>query len=219
MALVLSQDPQSLLMQVVRHKLILVDIMGFLSRDEINKIGFKSVGSNVFVSERASIYNAKNISIGSHVRIDDFCILSAGIEGIDIGCFVHMAAYSSLMGAEKIILEDFVGISTKVSIFSTSDDYMGYGMSNPMVPNEFKLVKSLPVILKKHTLIGAHSVLLPGTTLNEGVSVGAMSVVSSNLEGWFVYMGNPAKRIVRRSNKMLEKECELKKKFSQIKFM
>ncbi|WP_045493711.1 galactoside O-acetyltransferase, partial [Vibrio hyugaensis] len=112
----------------------------------------------------------------------------------------------------------FVGISSKVSIFSSSDDYMGYSMTNPTVPDVFKKVKSLPVVLKKHALVGAHSVLLPGTILEEGTSVGAMSVVSSSLEGWFVYMGNPVKKLVRRSKKLLEHEEKLKASFKDVKF-
>ncbi|AUV87453.1 MULTISPECIES: galactoside O-acetyltransferase [Vibrio] len=192
--------------------------MAFLTKQEVENIGFKEVGDNVLISDKASIYNAGNISIGSHVRIDDFCILSAGASGIKMGNFVHMSAYSSLMGAELIQLEDFVGISSKVSIFSSSDDYLGYGMTNPMVPDEYKRVKSIPVVLKKHSLVGAHSVLLPGTTLGEGVSVGAMSVVSSSLESWFVYMGNPVKKLVRRSKKLLEHEEKLKASFKDVKF-
>nr|WP_025534599.1 acyltransferase [Vibrio parahaemolyticus] len=192
--------------------------MGFLSKQEVESIGFKEIGDNVLISDKASIYNAGNISIGSHVRIDDFCLLSSGSSGIQIGNFVHMSAYSSLVGAELIKLEDFVGISSKVSVFSSSDDYMGYGMTNPMVPDEYKRVKSLPVTLKKHALVGAHSVLLPGTTLGEGVSVGAMSVVSSSLEDWFVYIGNPVKKIVRRSKKLLEQEEVLKAHFKSVNF-
>lgn len=192
--------------------------MGFLSKEELRNIGFKSIGSNVLLSRKASIYNPSNITIGSNVRIDDFCLLSAGEEGIKIGNFVHISAYSSLVGAESIILEDFVGVSSKVSIFSSSDDYLGYSMTNPTVPAKYTKVKSIPVVLKKHAIVGAHSVLLPGTVLGEGVSLGAMSVVSSKLEEWFVYMGNPAKKVVRRSKKLLEKEIELKSEYQEIKF-
>mgnify|MGYP003624210060 CR=1 FL=1 len=192
--------------------------MGFLTKQEIEKIGFKKIGDNVLISDKASIYNAGAISIGSYVRIDDFCLLSAGKAGINIGNFVHMSVYSSLMGAELITLEDFVGISSKVSVYSSSDDYMGYGMTNPIVPEEFTNVKSMAVTLKKHSLVGAHSVLLPGSVLGCGVSIGAMSVVSSVLEDWFVYMGNPVKKIVRRSKKLLEKEKKLKDNFKHVNF-
>lgn len=193
--------------------------MAFLSENQLRQIGFKSLGENVLISDKVSIYNAENISLGSYVRIDDFCILSAGEKGIVIGSFVHLAAYTSLMGAERIILEDFVGLSSKVSLFSSSDDYMGYSLTNPMVPSQYKRVKSFPVTLKKHALVGAHSVLLPGASLEEGVSIGAMSVVSSKLDAWHVYMGNPAKKIVRRSKKLLLSEQSLKEDFPNVSFL
>mgnify|MGYP000551275127 FL=1 len=193
--------------------------MAFLSESQLRQIGFKSLGENVLISDKVSIYNAENISLGSYVRVDDFCILSAGERGIEIGSFVHLAAYTSLMGAERIILEDFVGLSSKVSLFSSSDDYMGYSLTNPMVPSQYKRVKSLPVTLKKHALVGAHSVLLPGASLEEGVSIGAMSVVSSKLDAWHVYMGNPAKKIVRRSKKLLQSEQSLKQDFPNVSFI
>ena len=56
--------------------------MSFLTYKQLSKIGFLSLGENVLLSEKASIYNAPKIHIGSNVRIDDFCILSAGEEGI-----------------------------------------------------------------------------------------------------------------------------------------
>lgn len=52
--------------------------MAFIPRDQLEKLGFARLGENVYISDKASIYNAANISIGSHVRIDDFCVLSAG---------------------------------------------------------------------------------------------------------------------------------------------
>jgi dTDP-4-amino-4,6-dideoxy-D-glucose acyltransferase len=58
--------------------------MGVLTRAQIDAMGFKSVGVNVNLSDRASFYNCANISIGDNVRIDDFCVLSAGAGGISV---------------------------------------------------------------------------------------------------------------------------------------
>ncbi len=44
----------------------------FYSQEELKKIGFLSVGKNVLISKKASIYNPGVISVGNHVRIDDF---------------------------------------------------------------------------------------------------------------------------------------------------
>ena len=95
----------------------------FYSKEELSNMGFKSLGENVLISDKASIYGIKNIEIGSNVRIDDFCIISAGEGGIKIGNYVHIACYAHLIGSGQIIVEDHAQISGKVSIYSSSDDF------------------------------------------------------------------------------------------------
>src|ERR1700722_5479363 len=97
--------------------------MGFLNREQLEKMEFAEIGSNVLISDKASIYNPKKIKLGSNVRIDDFCIISAGEKGIEIGSYIHIACYVSLIGSELIKLHDFVGISSKSAVYSSSDDY------------------------------------------------------------------------------------------------
>ncbi|MCE9680634.1 acyltransferase, partial [Shewanella sp. AS1] len=59
--------------------------MAQLAREVIDSMGFATVGENVLISDRASFYNCPGISLGSNVRIDDFCVVSAGAGGIYIG--------------------------------------------------------------------------------------------------------------------------------------
>ena len=99
--------------------------MAYLSEAELKKIGFASLGKEVFISDKVSIYNASKISIGSYVRIDDFCLLSAGEEGIDIGNYVHISCYACLLGKSKITIHDFVSISIKATILSSNSDFSG----------------------------------------------------------------------------------------------
>src|SRR5690606_33100009 len=99
--------------------------MGFLTAEELKKIGFADLGSNVFISNKVSIYNPGKIRIGSNVRIDDFCILSAGEGGIDIGNYVHISCYACLIGKANIKLHDYVAVSIKASIFSNTNDFSG----------------------------------------------------------------------------------------------
>lgn len=179
---------------------------GWLSISEINDLGFASVGQNVYLSNKCSFYGTSSIHIGSNVRIDDYCALSAGVGGIYIGSYVHLSTHVTIAGAGKVTISDFSGISSKTSIFSSSDDYLGRGMTNPMVPEKYKFVKTSEVYLGRHSLIGANSVILPGSRLPEGTSVGALSMVSSVLESWSVYVGNPAKRVVKRSKNILKLE-------------
>jgi acetyltransferase-like isoleucine patch superfamily enzyme len=174
----------------------------FLSKDELQKIGFKSFGNNVLISDKCSIYNAKNIEIGSNVRIDDFCVISAGSGGIKIGNNIHIAVYCSMIGDGEIIMEDFSGLSSKVSIYSSSDDYSGESLTNPTVSKEYTNVQSGKVHLKKHVIVGAGSVILPNIILEEGVAVGALSLVTKSFESYNIIVGNPAKILKSRKQNL-----------------
>lgn len=114
--------------------------MGFLKKNELENLGFSQIGDNVLISDKCSIYNPSKISIGSNVRIDDFCILSAGENGIKIGNNVHIACYVSLIGKESIDIGNFVGISSKTAVYSSSDDYSGNYLTGPTVDEKFKNV-------------------------------------------------------------------------------
>lgn len=183
--------------------------MGMLTPQQIQAMGFAAVGTNVQISDKASFYGVSRISLGSNVRIDDFCVLSAGAGGIDIGNHIHIAVYTALIGAANIKLEDFCNLSSRVSIYSSSDDYSGGSLTNPTVPDEYKQVQHAPVHLGKHVIVGSGAVILPGITLDEGVAVGALSLVIKNCTAFGIYAGNPARRIKERKRDLLE----LEKKF------
>ena len=181
--------------------------MSWLTNKELLEMGFGSLGKNLLLSSKGSYYNTKNIYLGDNVRIDDFCIISAGEGGIRIGRNVHISAFASVVGQAPIDFEDFSGISNKVAVFSSTDDFVK-GMTNPTIPDRFRRLKHLPVRLGKHAVVGSNSVLLPGSELGEGTSVGALSVVRGKLEPWSVYMGNPAKKIMARSRGIIDLEKE-----------
>jgi galactoside O-acetyltransferase len=180
--------------------------MTMLSRDAIEAFGFLSVGENVQISDRASFYGASRIVLGNNVRIDDFCVLAAGIGGILIGNYVHIAVGCTLIGVGKITMLDFSGLSSRVSIYSSSDDYSGATLTNPTVPSEFTGVAHADVMLDKHVIVGSGSVILPGVTLEEGVAVGALSLVQKECKAFGIYAGNPARRIKERKRDLLELE-------------
>jgi acetyltransferase-like isoleucine patch superfamily enzyme len=183
--------------------------MGYLGRSEIDAIGFASVGQDVMISKMASFHNAAAIAIGNNVRIDDFCVLSAGIGGIIIGDFVHISVGAALIGAKKITLDDFSGLSSHVSIYSSSDNYSGALMTNPTVPLPFRGGDHEEVFLGKHVIVGAGSVILPGAIIDEGVAIGALSLVNAHCEPFGIYAGIPAKRIKERSQELLTLETRL----------
>jgi len=182
--------------------------MAFLRQEQLESIGFSALGTNVLISDKASFYNPSKICIGSNVRIDDFSVLSAGEGGIELGNYIHIAVFSSLIGAGRIKLADFVNISSRVSIYSSNDDYSGSTLTNPMVPDHFKNVQSADVELKRHVIVGSGSVVLPGVTLNEGAAIGALSMVATDCEEFTIYSGVPAKALKPRKRDL--KALELK---------
>lgn len=183
--------------------------MAYLTKKQITEMCFKSVGNNVQLSDKASYYNCQNISIGNNVRIDDFCVLSAGEGGITIGSYIHIAVFTSLIGAGEITLSDFCNISSKVSIYSSNDDYSGEFMTNPTVPKDLTNVSHGPVTIGKHVIVGSGSVILPNVVLEDGVAIGALSLVNKSCKAFSIYSGIPAKKIKARNTKLLNLEDSL----------
>jgi acetyltransferase-like isoleucine patch superfamily enzyme len=180
--------------------------MSFLTTKQLEEFGFKHLGKNVLISDKCSIYNAKNISIGDNTRIDDFCILSAGEGGIEIERYVHIACYSSIIGKGRVTMKDFSGLSSKVAVYSSSDKYDGQYMTNPCLPDHVMNTIHKDVVIGKHVVIGSSSVILPGVELADGSAVGAMSLVTRSEEEPYVLAGIPAKRIKKRLDNIFELE-------------
>jgi dTDP-4-amino-4,6-dideoxy-D-glucose acyltransferase len=172
----------------------------------MGSMGFAAFGEDVRLSDRASYYNCAQIRFGNHVRVDDFCVLSAGAGGIVVGDYVHVAVYAAMLGAGRIELADFSCISSRVVVYSSNDDYSGATMTNPQVPDEYRGVKHAPVFIGRHVVVGAGSIVLPGVTLQEGSAVGALSLVKSDCEAFGLYAGVPARRLGERKRDLLELE-------------
>lgn len=181
----------------------------FFSESELSVFGFKSVGKAVKISRKASFYHPEKMEIGDYSRIDDFCVLSAGEGGIFIGRNVHIAVYTSLIGQERIMISNYANISSRVSVYSSNDDYSGEYMTNPTIDSKYTSVTNAPVCIGGHVIIGSGSILLPGVVLEEGVCIGALSLVNTNCEAFSVYVGVPAKFIKKRLQGLKEKYVEM----------
>lgn len=186
--------------------------MAYLSNEQLEKMGFKSIGNNVKISDRAVIYNPELISICDNSRVDDFCLLSGNIY---IGKFVHVTPMCLIAGGMPgVILGDYSTLAYGVKIFSQSDDYSGEAMTNSLIPKKFKKEKFKSVVVGKFAIIGAGSVVLPGADVNEGVSVGAMSLVLHPTEAWKIYAGVPAEIIKSRSKNLLNLSEEFERELN-----
>lgn len=169
---------------------------------------FKSRGVEITIWPLSKIVQAENISLGSHIIIDDFCFIVGGRK-TEIGDYVHIASFASITGGGECIIGDFAGISSGVRIFTGDEDYKGGCLTNPTVPAPYRIPKRSFVKIGKHALVGANSVILAGVTIGEGCSIGAGTIVREDTEPWGIYVGNPARRIGDRERETilrLEKE-------------
>lgn len=183
--------------------------MGYYNEDELKELGFNSVGKNVLLSKNACVYNQNRISLGDNSRIDDLCILSGTIH---IGSYCHITPYCLIAGGEPgVFLEDYCTLAYGVKAFSQSDDYSGQTMTNSLIPKKYKNEYFASITMKKFTIVGANSVILPGADLAEGTSIGAQSLVTRKTEAWSIYAGSPAKKIKDRAKNIIA----LEKQFSE----
>lgn len=176
---------------------------------DLRKGGFNEVGENVKIDKSCTIIGPDKISIGNNVRIDGYCCIIATKEEVIFGSYIHIGSFCHLCGTAGIIMKDFSGLSQGVRIYSSSDDYSGKSLTNPTVPDKYTSIIREPVILGKHVIIGANTVILPGVIVGEGSAIGAMSLVTQDVDKHSIYAGCPAKFIKSRSKRIFELEKRL----------
>lgn len=155
---------------------------------------FASIGKDVTIWPLAKIISPEAVSIGDSVIIDDFVFLMGGRKSV-IGSFVHIGSFTSITGGGELVMEDFSGLSSGVRIYTGNEDYSGGCLTNPSVPDPYRRAVRSFVHLKKHCIIGANTVVLPGVTIGDGAAIGANSLVLKDCKPWTIYAGSPCREI------------------------
>jgi dTDP-4-amino-4,6-dideoxy-D-glucose acyltransferase len=170
---------------------------GFYGEDELRAL-LGGVGEEVQVDRSVQFIGPGRITLGSRTRIDSQCILVGG-QGLAIGGQVHLAwgVHVTATGA-PVLLEDFVGLASGVKLFSATDDYSEGHLTNPTVPDRFKKVRCGPVTLRRHVIVGANSVIMPGVEMALGSAAGALTYVYKDVPEGVVVSGNPARPVGQR---------------------
>lgn len=174
------------------------------------KLGLKQVGQDVTVWPLAKIVSPEVISIGDSVIIDDFVFIMGGAK-TSIGSFIHIASFTSITGGGELTMEDFATLSGGIRVLTGTDDFSGGSLTNSAVPYPYRRPTRSFVHLKKHAIVGANSVILPGVTIGEGAAIGANSLVKKDCEPWTIYVGSPARPLrPRPRDRILELEAQLR---------
>ncbi len=162
----------------------------------------RAICGKIFVCGRISIIN-----FGGVIRIGNDCMINSGrghnpIGGdvvcrfvsqggeIDIGNRVGISN-STFVSREHITIEDDVFIGGSCKIYD--NDFHPITMKKRIAFSDE--IPSKPVLIKKGAFVGAHTIILKGTTIGEGAIIGAGSVVSGNVPTEEVWAGNPARFI------------------------
>lgn len=174
-------------------------------RDELGR-----VGSQVNIHPTVQLFNPRQIFIGDNVRIDCFCVISAGEKGVHIGNHVHLAAGVYIFGSGgKVALEDFSGLSSRVSVYTGTDDFSEGFLTGPTVPDAYRKVRQGDVTIRKHVIVGSGTVIMPDVEVGLAAAVGALSFIRKNVQDFDIVAGNPPRVIGRRNPQILD----LEKKF------
>jgi len=174
-------------------------------------LGLRSVGDDVTIWPLAKVVSPQTITIGDSVIVDDFVFLAGGSD-TRIGSFVHIAAHGLIAGGGELVIEDFVGLSGGVRLYTGNDDYLGSCLTGPTVPAPWRVPIRGRVVIHRHVVVGANTVILPDVELGEGCAVGAGSLVKQSCDPWTIYAGSPARPIKQRpKERILELEAELRR--------
>ena len=168
-------------------------------------------GKNVTIYSRSKICYPENVVLGDNVTIDDFVFIVAKTF-TKLGDYIHIAAFTSIMGGGTFVMGDYSTLSMGVRIV-TGTENLG-GMVGATIPEPYRKARRSYVVIGKHCMVGANSVILPGVTIPDGVVIGAMSLVleGTKLEPWSIYAGSPVRWLRYRQREKIQKlEAELEK--------
>jgi acetyltransferase-like isoleucine patch superfamily enzyme len=169
----------------------------------------KSLGRNVIIGKTVRIRHPELVEIGDNVIIDDFTYISTQLK---LHSNVHISSGCKIIGGKNAYVEmkEFSTLAPNVVLSAGSDDYLS-GIATPLIPIEYKgNVKIGKIILNKHCIVGACSVVLPDVVFEEGACLGALSLAKIDLEEYSLYAGIPSKFIKKRDK---EEILRLENKF------
>ena len=188
--------------------------LGLWLRSRLYPLLLGACGRNVFFGIDVTLRHPHKIRIGNDVVIDDGCVLDAKgttNDGITIGNGVFIGRQTIVNTKDgNIVLEDGVNISSFCMIFSASHVRCG---SNTLIAAYSYLVggghdldrtdvaiidqarPSHGIAVGPNCWLGAGVTVLDGVTVGCDVVIGANSVVTKDLDDFWVAAGSPAMRI------------------------
>tara|TARA_R110000765_G_scaffold27008_1_gene65964 strand:+ start:321 stop:887 length:567 start_codon:yes stop_codon:yes gene_type:complete len=151
----------------------------------------KYLGKNVILGKTVRIRKPEEVTIGDESIIDDFTYISCAM---DLGNNSHIASNVSISGGalgKKFTMGSYSTISNGSSIHCASSDYRKCSLELPsMPPSEQAGGIAMDICVGDYVTIGAHSCVLPGVIIPEGVAFGAYTLIKpKKLLPYHLYVG------------------------------
>ena len=192
--------------------------LGLLLRKLLYPRLLGSCGRNVVFGQNVVLRHPHKIHIGSHVVIDDNCLIDAkgqSNRGIRIGDGVFIGRNSILSCKNgNIDIADAVNIGFNCEVFSASDVSVGrsvlmaaytyviggdHDFSDPSKSVLEQSRRSLGVTIGEGAWTGAGAKILDGVSIGAHAVIGAGAVVRENVAAGAVAVGVPARVVSMRT--------------------
>ena len=138
------------------------------------------------------------IVIGADSVVDSFVKFKpAGGHGdVEIGERVTINANTTLYTGNGIRIGNDVAIASNCVFAPTNHEYVS---ADRLIREQGFKPSRGGIVIEDDVWIGAGCVLLDGAVIRRGAVVGAMSLVSGEVEGYTVQVGNPLRLVGRRT--------------------
>lgn len=146
------------------------------------------------VSPRAEVEWSPKLTLGRGVIISSFCKLKASDGPLRIGADTHIAT-GCFLGASAGGLEIGADCLIGPSCALLTNNYRYQRLDRPL---RLQGQTSLGVRIGRNVQIGANSVVLDGSEIEDNVIVSAGSIVSGRVPANAILAGNPAKVVFLR---------------------
>jgi acetyltransferase-like isoleucine patch superfamily enzyme len=199
---------------------------------------FKKVGQGVVFGRHIVIRNARNVTLGDQVIVDDLCVIDgrgAGPEGVVIGDRVivnrgttiqakigpiHIGDDCDIGGGSTVHSQGGVEIGRAVVIgggakisggafqIQRKTAEAGSGPSLGMAAREQTRWTSGPVRIGDKCLIGMGTMVLDGVEIGEGAVIGAGTVMTRSVPAYSVVAGVPGRVLRLRESAVAQSESQ-----------
>jgi acetyltransferase-like isoleucine patch superfamily enzyme len=147
-------------------------------------------GARIRFSARLDVFPFNKFSIGKKSIIEDFSTINNGVGDVFIGDNSRIGLSTVIIG--PVYIGNYVILAQNIVVSGLNHSYEDISL-----PPRLQKVSTKPIRIEDNVWIGANAVITAGVTIGKHSVVGAGSVVTKDVPGYCVAVGNPA-RIIKK---------------------